>query len=62
MSKMNDIQLQLDSISVRLERIEQVLRIYGPPRVPSILNDEEPTVVQPHWAFEDPERDNKWKV
>ena len=61
MSKMNDIQLQLDAITVRLERLEQVLRIYGPPNVPSLLDDE-PDVQQPHWAFEDPEADNKWVI
>jgi len=56
-----DIQLQLDAIFERLAKIEAMFRIYGAPKVPSILNDEN-EVVQPHWAFENPEKDNKWRT
>lgn len=59
MSGMKDIQLQLDAINARLEKIEVFMRIYGPPIGPSILNDD-PGVQKPHWAFEDPNKDNKW--
>jgi len=52
MSGMNDIQLQLDEIRKRLDSIESYLQ----------EEDSEPVLPKVHWAFEDPEADNKWRV
>ena len=60
MSQMNDLDLQLKEIRGRIHTLELYMQQAGimPPK------DEKDThtVVQPHWAFEDPEADNKWRV
>ena len=60
MSGMNDIDLQLREIRGKIQRIEQYLVLAGILPPPDAKDDH--TVVQPHWAFEDPEKDNKWRV
>jgi len=61
MSGMNDLDLQLKEIRGRIHTLETYLILAGimPPKDPA---KDDHIVVQPHWAFEDPEADNKWRV
>jgi hypothetical protein len=60
MSVMKDIQLQFDELNERVKRIEVYLTQAGIVPPADVKSDR--TVVQPHWAFEDPENDNKWRA
>ena len=57
---MSDIQLQLDELRGKIHTLETYLILAG--IIPPKDEKDTHTVVQPHWAFEDPEADNKWRV